>query len=171
MCVSVINHVKQVAGCCWCYSLCLLHMIRKRIMWRISICLLHVRLANPWGGSVCACVGVCVCLPMNKPVGILAACMHCTCVRMCTPPCVFLWIFQCAPTHTAGPSCIWVCKFNVSVFGEGLNNAQRDSKIEWMSVHLLLANFLCDLLPSTTPVTASCDTYTQNPYREYWRQC
>lgn len=145
MCVSVINHVKQVAGCCWCYSLCLLHMIRKRIMWRISICLLHVRLANPWGGSVCACVGVCVFAHEQTS--------------------------RYAPTHTAGPSCIWVCKFNVSVFGEGLNNAQRDSKIEWMSVHLLLANFLCDLLPSTTPVTASCDTYTQNPYREYWRQC
>lgn len=169
MCVSVINHVKQVAGCCWCYSLCLRHMIRKRIMWRISICLLHVRLANPWGGSVCACVGVCVFAheqtsryPRSLHALHLCANVHAT---MCFP----VNISVC--THTAGPSCIWVCKFNVSVFGEGLNNAQRDSKIEWMSVHLLLANFLCDLLPSTTPVTASCDTYTQNPYREYWRQC
>lgn len=44
--------------------------------------------------------------------------------------------------------------------GAGLNNAQRDSKIEWMSVQVLLANFLCDLLHSTVPLTASCDTYT-----------
>lgn len=46
------------------------------------------------------------------------------------------------------------------MFAERLNNAQRDSKMERMSVHLLLANFLCDLLHSTVPVTASCDTCT-----------
>lgn len=62
--------------------------------------------------------------------------------------------------RTLGPWCIRVCKFNVSAFGEGLNNAQRDSKIEWMSVRLPLANFLCDLLHSTVPVAASCDTCT-----------
>ncbi len=61
--------------------------------------------------------------------------------------------------HTLSPWCISVCKFNVSEFGEGLNNAQRDNKIEWMSVYLLLANFRSDLLHSTVPVTA-CDTFT-----------
>lgn len=34
----------------------------------------------------------------------------------------------------------------------GLNNTQGDSKIEWMSVHLLLANFQCDLLHSSVAV-------------------
>lgn len=82
----------------------------------------------------------------------------CVCVRL--PPCVFLRASHCASVHTWSPWCIWVCKFNVSVFGERLNNAQRDSKIKWMSVRLLLANFLCDLLHSTVPVTTSCDTCT-----------
>lgn len=73
--------------------------------------------------------------------------------------------------HTLGPWCIWVCKFSVSAFGERLNNAQRDSKKEWMSVHLLLANFLCDLLHPTVPVTASCDTHTHTSQRriQWWR--
>lgn len=53
------------------------------------------------------------------------------------------------------------------MFGEELNNAQRDSKIEWMSVHLLLANFLCDLLHSTVPVTASCGTHLPSENTEY----
>lgn len=82
--------------------------------------------------SVCAWKHVRACCPVNIPVCI----------------------------HAYFESLVYLSKFSVSVFGEGLNNAQRDNKIEWMSVHLLLANFLCDLLHSTVPVTGGCDTFT-----------
>lgn len=165
MCVNVINHVKRVAGCCWCYSLRLLHMIRKRIMWRISICLLHVALPNPWGEWVCSCV-----CPWTKPVGIPEAwvvilfvpvSMHTTTFFPVTIP-------VCTNAHVS-PQCIWVCKFNVSVFGEGLNYAQRDSKIEWMSAQLPLI-FSVIYYPQLSQSQPAVIHIHALPQWEYWIQ-
>lgn len=124
--VRAINHVKQDAGCCWWYSLRTLHMIRKSIMWRISICRLHVGFLNPWG--------MCVYLPVKQTsrypfhaacISLICAILH-VCVRLCM--CIFVCVkatshfFVNIPlcTHAyLGPWSIWVCKFNVSAFAMG----------------------------------------------------
>ena len=124
-------------------------------MWRISICILHVEPPNPWGR--CVCVYACVVQEKSQQVSTQLACILSVCARASV----------CFPVNISGSIhalCGSLVYFSMQLcWARGLNNAQRDSKIEWMSVHVLLANFLCDLLHWSVPVSASCDTYTHFP--------
>lgn len=127
MCVSTINHVKQVTGVVagatfsvgstWLgegscgespYGCCTQPL--KNVCVHVCVCEVNGRLE--WTPFLCACV-----------------CSHyCACLRVCS--CI-----QKLPSVLQYASSMFQC------FSEQLNKAQTDRMNEWISVHLLVANF------------------------------